>query len=117
MSDTAAASYVLSAAAVAGRLPDDPAAYAKVFSRPGIDVGFYVLTGPDPQQPHRRPELYLVAEGSGVFEHGGRSTPFGPGDLIFVPAGEPHRFTGFGARMATWVVFYEDRPDEERKDG
>ena len=32
--------------------------------------------------------------------------PFGPGDVLFVPAGTVHRFEDFSADFATWIVFY-----------
>ena len=31
---------------------------------------------------------------------------FGPGDLLFVPAGVEHRFEEFSDDLAVWVVFY-----------
>jgi mannose-6-phosphate isomerase-like protein (cupin superfamily) len=60
----------------------------------------------DQQQPHCRDELYLIVSGSGRFDNGGEVQPFGPGDLIFVPAQRPHRFTQFTDDFSTWVVFY-----------
>jgi mannose-6-phosphate isomerase-like protein (cupin superfamily) len=57
-------------------------------------------------EPHRRDELYLIVSGSGRFDNGGEVQPFGPGDLIFVPAQRPHRFIQFTDDFSTWVVFY-----------
>ena len=31
---------------------------------------------------------------------------FGPGDVLFVPAGVTHRFENFTADLTVWVVFY-----------
>ena len=48
----------------------------------------------------------MVASGRGTFVHGGQRTEFGPGDLLFVPAGVVHRFEDFGDDLALWVIFY-----------
>lgn len=66
----------------------------------------YAPRGSDPQTPHTRDEIYVVASGRGTFVHGGQRTEFGPGDLLFVPAGVVHRFEDFSDDLALWVVFY-----------
>ena len=60
----------------------------------------------DPQQPHTRDEIYLVAQGRGWFINGGTRRPFEPGDVLFVPAGVVHRFEDFSDDLTLWVVFY-----------
>ncbi len=62
--------------------------------------------GHEPQSPHAQDELYLVAQGHGRFVNGDRRHPFGPGDVLFVPAGVEHRFEEFSDDFGTWVVFY-----------
>src|SRR5262249_50889989 len=62
--------------------------------------------GGDPQTPHDRDELYMVASGSGRFRVGDRAEPFAPGALLYVGAHETHRFEDFTDDFATWVVFY-----------
>lgn len=59
----------------------------------------------DRQRPHKQDECYVVLEGRGVFAMGEKRIPFAPGDLIFVPAGLPHRFEEFGERVRAWVIF------------
>lgn len=59
----------------------------------------------DLQKPHRQDECYVVLEGSGMFAMGDERVPFQPGDMIFVPAGLPHRFEDFGEKVRAWVVF------------
>ena len=59
-----------------------------------------------PRAPHDQDELYIVISGRGTFLKGAERRPFGPGDLIFVEAGVPHRFEAFDATFATWVVFW-----------
>ena len=70
-------------------------------------VGVYAPRPPhDPQHPHDQDELYIVIGGSGTFAKGEKRRRFGPGDVIFVEAGVPHRFEEFGDDFATWVVFW-----------
>ena len=69
-------------------------------------MGLYAPTGVDPQTPHPRDELYVVMRGAGWFVNGDTREPFGPGDILHVPAGVQHRFEEFTDDFATWVVFY-----------
>jgi mannose-6-phosphate isomerase-like protein (cupin superfamily) len=71
-----------------------------------LELEFYAPRGTDPQQPHRRDEIYLVVQGRGRFRRGEEVVDFGPGDLLFAAAGEPHRFEDFGDDLAVWVVFF-----------
>jgi quercetin dioxygenase-like cupin family protein len=44
-----------------------------------------------PQHLHDHSEdVFLVLEGSGWFKEGKKLTPIGPGDVVFIPAGEVH---------------------------
>jgi mannose-6-phosphate isomerase-like protein (cupin superfamily) len=38
--------------------------------------------------------------------------PFGAGDVLFVPAGMPHRFEDFSDDLAVWVIFYGPKGGE-----
>ena len=69
-------------------------------------VEIYAPRGHDPQTPHTRDELYVVAQGHGTFFDGTARRPFGPADLIFVAAGTPHRFEAFSDDLLVWVMFY-----------
>ena len=51
-----------------------------------MEVEIYAPRGTDPQTPHTRDELYVVVSGSGTFVNGPDRHPFGPGDVLFVPA-------------------------------
>ncbi len=66
----------------------------------------YAPRGHDPQKPHTRDEVYIVASGSGTFVAGDKRHPFGPGDFLFVPAQVVHRFEDFSDDLKLWVVFY-----------
>ncbi|WP_207458117.1 cupin domain-containing protein [Azospirillum sp. SYSU D00513] len=71
-----------------------------------ISVELYAPVETDRQNPHERDELYIVASGTGVFSRDEERVPFGPGDLLYVPAHAPHRFESFTGDFRTWVIFY-----------
>ncbi|MFT3868608.1 MAG: cupin domain-containing protein [Nibricoccus sp.] len=80
--------------------------FATAFQHGSMRVEFYVPRGHDPQTPHTQDELYFIVSGFGNFLRDDTTTPFGPGDVLFVPAGVVHRFENFSEDFATWVVFY-----------
>lgn len=71
-----------------------------------MSVEVYAPLGEDEQSPHSQDELYIVISGSAEFVKGGERTAVGPQDLLFVAAGEVHRFEAFSQDFATWVVFW-----------
>ena len=79
--------------------------YGILLQQDGIEVGFYAPRGTDPQTPHDRDEVYVIQAGSGIFVLGDDEQPFETGDVLFVPAGKPHRFKDFGDDFGAWVVF------------
>ena len=90
-----------------GRLPGAGGArFVTLFERGSLTVEIYAPRGTDPQQPHARDEVYVVARGSGEFLHGGTRVAFAPGDFLFVPAGVAHRFENFTEDLVVWVIFY-----------
>ncbi len=80
----------------------------ELFKNGSLIVELYAPRGHDPQQPHMQDELYIVQRGSGMFVNGAVRHAFSEGDVLFVPAGVPHRFEEFSDDFATWVVFYGD---------
>lgn len=80
--------------------------YLQLFRHGSLVVELYAPRGHDPQAPHSRDEVYVVASGSGLFFDGLSRRPFGPGSFLFVAAGQPHRFEDFSADFAAWVFFY-----------
>ena len=80
--------------------------FAELLTHGTLSVEIYAPRGADPQTPHTRDEIYFVAKGRGTFWNGAERHPFAPGDLLFVPAGVPHRFEDFSDDLAVWVVFY-----------
>jgi mannose-6-phosphate isomerase-like protein (cupin superfamily) len=74
---------------------------------PDLSVGTYSIPagGEDGQQPHTEDEIYVVVRGRGRLEAESGNTDVEPGSVVFVPAGEPHRFTGVTEDLAVLVVF------------
>jgi len=81
---------------------------AEIFVDGDLEIRLYAPKAHDPQTPHDRDELYIVAAGHGDFRVGGRVEPFVPGALLYVAANQPHRFEDFSDDFAAWVVFYGD---------
>ena len=107
----------------AKRVPHDAGRATGLVMRHGtMELRWFAPNGHDPQTPHDRDELYIIASGTGVFMRandslplgddvslplqGEERVPFGPGDALFVPAGTEHRFEEFSPDFATWIVFY-----------
>ena len=80
--------------------------YVELFRHGTLSVELYAPRGHDPQFPHTRDEVYVVASGKGRFLNGAEQHPFEPGDVLFVPAGVIHRFEEFSDDFAVWVLFY-----------
>lgn len=77
-----------------------------IFTHGTLEVELYSPKGHDPQQPHTRDEVYVIARGRGVFFDGARRYPVEAGAFLFVAAGQPHRFEDFSTDFAVWVLFY-----------
>lgn len=77
-----------------------------IFAHGTLAVEMYTPQGVDPQTPHERDEVYIVARGTGLFFDGTTRRPVEPGTFIFVAAGQVHRFEEFSANFAVWVFFY-----------
>jgi mannose-6-phosphate isomerase-like protein (cupin superfamily) len=80
--------------------------FVELFRHGTLSVELYAPRGRDPQSPHTRDEVYVVAAGQGWFRNGPERHRFGAGDVLFVPAGVEHRFEEFGDDLAVWVFFY-----------
>jgi len=62
--------------------------------------------GKDYQTPHTQDELYFVITGTGILEVEGKQHEFKAGDVLFVKAGEQHRFIEFEQGIKMWAVFW-----------
>jgi len=74
---------------------------------PDLSVGTYSIPagGTDNQDPHTEDEIYLVTAGRAVLESGGDRIAVRPGSVIYVPAGEVHRFAEIVEDLAAIVFF------------
>ena len=80
--------------------------YGVLFQRGALELGFYKPRDSAPQKPHDQDEIYIIQSGTGFFVHGDNRKPFEPGEALFVPVGDVHRFEDFSDDFAAWVVFY-----------
>ena len=71
-----------------------------------FEVELYTPVGNDPQKPHSRDEIYVIASGTGWFHCGEQRQAFKVGTLLFVPAGLAHHFAEFSADFSAWVMFF-----------
>ncbi len=94
------------------RLSASPKTFTKLFQHGSLLVEVYKPKKVDLQEPHAKDEVYVVISGSGTFVRGRQKIQFAPGDLLFVPAGQPHRFEDFTDDFATWVIFYGPKGGE-----
>lgn len=83
---------------------DEP--FRQLFSHGTLEVEIFKPEGIDNQQPHTRDEVYVIASGSGYFVHEKHRQPVETGEVLFVPAGDVHRFENFSDDFSTWVFFY-----------
>lgn len=88
-------------------VPEDAARrFTELFAHGSLSVEIFVPKDRDTQEPHRCDEVYVVARGKSTFILGKRTFQVAAGDVLFVPAGEPHRFESFTPDFATWVLFF-----------
>ena len=73
---------------------------------PDLSVGTYCIPadGLDDQSPHTEDEIYVVTAGRGRIVTPDRTAEVHPGSVIFVAAGEEHRFE-VAEDLALLVVF------------
>jgi mannose-6-phosphate isomerase-like protein (cupin superfamily) len=74
---------------------------------PDLSAGIYELAAGerDPQSPHTEDELYHVISGRATVRVDEEDRIVGPGSLVFVPAGLPHRFHAIEEDLTILVVF------------
>lgn len=90
--------------------------YHEFLRMPSISAGLYVLGAgtDDPQQPHTEDEVYHVVRGRATIRVAGEDQPVGPGSVVFVAAGVPHKFHTIEDDLEVLVIFapaeYARRP-------
>jgi mannose-6-phosphate isomerase-like protein (cupin superfamily) len=96
----------------------EPNHWAEHMASADLSVGTYSIPagGLDDQEPHREDEIYVVQAGAATLVTDSGTAEAGPGSVIFVPAGEHHKFTDVRADLALLVIFappYGSRADVE----
>jgi mannose-6-phosphate isomerase-like protein (cupin superfamily) len=81
--------------------------YLEFQRSPDLSTGLYVLPagGVDRQRPHTEDEIYIVLAGRAAFTAGDETADVGPDDVLFVPAGIPHRFHDIREDLRLLVLF------------
>jgi quercetin dioxygenase-like cupin family protein len=87
--------------------PAKSAHYVEHLSVPDLSVGTYSITagGTDGQGPHTEDEIYVVTAGRARLVTDSGEAEAVPGSVLFVPAGEVHRFVEISEDFATLVIF------------
>ncbi|MGB8650740.1 MAG: cupin domain-containing protein, partial [Mycobacteriales bacterium] len=87
--------------------PGTPNHFVEHLREPALSVGTYCVPrgGEDDQLPHGQDEVYVVMSGAATLRSGGESVAVGAGSVVFVPAGEAHRFVDVTEDLALLVLF------------
>ena len=91
----------------AGRYTGTETRYTEQLRTATLSVGTYCLPvgGVDRQSPHTEDEIYVVTAGQATFVEKEDRVQVGPGDTLFVAAGDEHRFVDITEDFAVVVVF------------
>ena len=101
-----AIAYHISLAQAAQKLHLAPSEFVKLLEFGDLEVEYYQPNKVDNQHPHDKDELYIIASGHGEFVREKDTYHIQKNDVLFVKAGEVHRFVNFSDDFATWVIFY-----------
>lgn len=87
---------VWDSAKVVETIDHTPQQLHRLLSRNDLTIGVLRVHsgGMDLQGTHNQDEVYAVVGGKGLLRLGDVDHPVGPGSIIYVPAGLPHRFHG-----------------------
>jgi mannose-6-phosphate isomerase-like protein (cupin superfamily) len=90
--------------------------YHEFLRVPSLSAGVYALAAgaTDRQTPHTEDEIYYVVRGQGKLRRGDEDLDAGPGEVLFVPARQPHHFHSIQKELLLLVVF---GPAEGTKSG
>jgi Cupin domain/DinB superfamily len=71
-----------------------------------LEIEYYQPKNTDKQNPHLKDEVYFIVSGTSEFVVNQHKVTVSKGDVLFVKAGDEHRFVNFTDDFATWVIFY-----------
>jgi len=80
--------------------------FVKLLQFGDLEIEYYKPNKWDKQLPHLKDEIYVIISGEGTFYINGQKFPFSECDVLFVKAGDDHRFLDFTDDFSTWVVFF-----------
>ncbi|HJZ48955.1 MAG TPA: cupin domain-containing protein [Roseiflexaceae bacterium] len=82
-------------------------AYLEFLRVPALSAGLYVLPSgaTDPQQPHTEDEVYYIVSGRGAIQIAGESRDIAAGSIVYVKAGDEHRFHSIAEQLVILVFF------------
>jgi quercetin dioxygenase-like cupin family protein len=88
-------------------LKDSGRRYLEFLRSTSLSCGIYALPagGTDEQKPHTEDEIYYVVSGRSHFRAGDSDQTVEPGTILFVPAGEEHRFHSIAEDLLLLVLF------------
>jgi mannose-6-phosphate isomerase-like protein (cupin superfamily) len=94
-----------------------PQQFHRLFARPGLVIGVLRILpgGADLQGTHDQDEVYAVMSGHGLLRIGDRDHPVGPGSIVMIPRGVPHRFHGNKELLVTAYVLVPPDPSIARR--
>jgi mannose-6-phosphate isomerase-like protein (cupin superfamily) len=81
--------------------------YLEFLRVPALSAGVYVLPAgsADPQSPHKEDEMYYVVRGRARMRAGSEDQVVSEGSIIFVAAGNEHRFYEITEELMVLVFF------------
>jgi mannose-6-phosphate isomerase-like protein (cupin superfamily) len=99
----------------------EPNEYIEQLRTADLSFGTYTIPvgGVDDQSPHAEDEIYVVTQGRARIVTPNGAAEVGPGAVIYVPAGEVHRFVDMTEDLALLVMFappYRSRVDTTSAD-
>ena len=85
--------------------------YLEFFGSAELSLGIYRLGAGeiDPQQPHTEDEIYYIVRGRGRISVSGEDRAVCTGSVVFVGAGDVHRFHSIEDDLEMLVVFAPPR--------
>jgi mannose-6-phosphate isomerase-like protein (cupin superfamily) len=88
--------------------------WAEQFRVPDLSVGTYSIPvgGVDEQSPHTEDEIYVCMGGRATLRTPSGDAVIAPGVVVYVPAGEEHRFVDVTQNLSLFVLFAP--PEESR---
>ena len=109
----------ISLSALLGKIPGpttrawpDGEPFADGLQHGTMSVELFAPRDRDVQQPHEQDELYVIVGGQAQFVHNDEKSVVEDGDVLFVPAGDIHRFENMTRDFLTWVIFWGPKGGE-----